>query len=182
MWKFALLVSYGILTRGFDLLSLGAGSPGTKLRGDGHIKDALGNDIDMYGRWWTPRDRDVFKGNININKFQPPSVKSFTKAGFHKMEIPSELWKNIKEFHAKSKEHETNEGTVPGYIVGKTTWMSYIDGNLRNMVFETMKPILADWCGVPLAESAVYGIRKVRSYTFFAFPLLTCSLLPVHRG
>lgn len=143
------------LVAGFSLSGVAS-----KLRGDGHITDALGNDIDTHGQWWTPNDRDVFKGNMGINKYQPPSVKSFTDAGFKKLKIPGDLWTGIKTFFDKNRNNAINEGTVPGYIVGKTTWMTYIDGDLRDRVFSTMKPILSDWAGVPLAESAVYGIRK----------------------
>ena len=65
--------------------------------------------------------------------------------------------------------------SVPGYIVGKTTWMVYISESLRrevrtlqmaaqylklfSQVFETMLPILEKWASVGLTESAVYGIH-----------------------
>jgi hypothetical protein len=166
------------LVAGFSLSGVAS-----KLRGDGHITDALGNDIDTHGQWWTPNDRDVFKGNMGINKYQPPSVKSFTDAGFKKLKIPGDLWTGIKTFFDKNRNNAINEGTVPGYIVGKTTWMTYIDGDLRDRVFSTMKPILSDWAGVPLAESAVYGIRKVRSVRIGPLVLVSpCSHIFVGLG
>ena len=74
--------------------------------------------------------------------------------------IPPPLWEKIETFFKAHRNNEINEGTVPGYIVGETTWMSYVDFALRNEVNEVMKPILAEWSGVGLTESAVYGIRK----------------------
>ena len=87
-------------------------------------------------------------------------VKAFTKEGFLKQPIPPPLWEKIETFFKAHRNNEINEGTVPGYIVGETTWMSYVDFALRNEVNEVMKPILAEWSGVGLTESAVYGIRK----------------------
>lgn len=62
-------------------------------------------------QWWTRRDRDVFENNININEYQPKSVKGFTKDGFISMPIPEKLNTSIQSFFESNKDNEINEGT-----------------------------------------------------------------------
>jgi prolyl 4-hydroxylase len=132
------------------------------MRGARSLTDSLGNTIDLFGKWWTESDRDVFKGNVRINEHQPGTVLNLTADGFKKMKIPEPLWTDIKTFYdASTKDQWINEGTVPGYIVGKTTWMLYLSDALREQAFQVMQPILEEWIGgIGLSRSAVYGIRK----------------------
>ncbi|CAM9512269.1 unnamed protein product [Pylaiella littoralis] len=99
------------------------------------------------------------------NRVQPAALPRFTDVGFKKVTVPDDVWDMVKTYYEENKNTPkkeqwskynvfTNNVEAPSYMVNLPE-----NGNLKRDIFEGLRPILEEWCGVELVQTACYGVR-----------------------
>lgn len=112
-----------------------------------------------------------FRSTSSSNQEQPMFIKernefvpNYTKIGFKKTKIPSDLFAKILKFYRENG-NLTEDEIIPGdffYTKEKGKQSSVLidlSPELRTEIHETMQPLLEKWCGQRLDPTFVYGIR-----------------------
>ena len=73
-------------------------------------------------QWWTQTDRSVFENNIQINAYQPPSVKAFTKEG---QSMATLNW-NLFRKASQTKQSGENLMILASICFGVKPWLSIL--------------------------------------------------------
>ena len=107
-----------------------------------------------------------------MNLEQTANNFNYTEIGFKKMKLPEELYRKIKAFWDANKANAvqetwyrantvTNNWEVPSYMVSFEN-KDYKGGwDLKNEIWDGVKPILSEWIGGKEIEpTSLYGIRK----------------------
>ncbi|MCK5896401.1 MAG: 2OG-Fe(II) oxygenase [Cocleimonas sp.] len=98
--------------------------------------------------------------------FLHQKIPAFTPTGFKKTTLPIALFKRISDFYQCNRRDAQNEenGAIGTFIHGKEkkhpSKMIELSTTLRADIFQTLHPMLEEWSGQTLAQSAVYGIRE----------------------
>ena len=93
-------------------------------------------------------------------------IPAFTKTGFKKIKLPDVLYAKIHDFYETNRVHAVKESDAAiGTFIhseGKNapSKMVELSDALRSEIFKTVNPILEEWCGQELNNTAVYGIRE----------------------
>lgn len=102
-------------------------------------------------------------------------VPSFTKVGFEKTIIPTDLYKDIIAEYDELKKSMVVEGCHPGVINCQTieesedkcytsdnrrTFLMLLSPYLLETIKATMLPLAETWSGVKLEHTSTYGIRR----------------------
>jgi prolyl 4-hydroxylase len=91
-------------------------------------------------------------------------VPAYTKTGFVKQRFPEQLFKQIVSFY-QSNNSKSEEEFVPGDFIynaqksGKSSSLIELPEQLKQLIHDTMKPLMEEWCGQLLEPTYVYGIR-----------------------
>jgi prolyl 4-hydroxylase len=123
----------------------------------------------------TPADfcsvNDGYRQKMNAN--QPKSVYNYTKDGYTKRRVPSDLFDLIKEFFNKNRHLAEIEWKA--YHVYHNAWVSPTtmiplqqEKTLVHQIQEQVKPILEEWTGQHLSPVSTYGIRMYHENAILA--------------
>mmetsp|Transcript_20213 Transcript_20213/g.47339 ORF Transcript_20213/g.47339 Transcript_20213/m.47339 type:complete len:429 (-) Transcript_20213:1610-2896(-) len=131
-----------------------------------------------------------------MNREQPGSVYNFTKHGYAKMKVPTDLYDLIKEHFDKYRdlaEIEWKEYNVyhnmwesPPTIIDINNESSGGSLSLTSVIEEKVKPILEEWTGQKLSPVSTYGIRMYHNGSILAphvdrMPLITSVIIQVDQ-
>ena len=91
-------------------------------------------------------------------------VSNYTKLGFKKSTLPTELFKKITHFYQQNKTQMVDEYVPGDFIVSadkksQSSVLVELPTALRSEIHDSLKPILENWCGKTLNPTYVYGIR-----------------------
>jgi len=104
------------------------------------------------------------RARFEQNRRQPGKVKRFTEVGWKATRIPDDLYANIKHFYDTSKHLAVREAWAAADTF-TNHWQSdihmmHVSPPMTNAIFNTIRPILEEWAGVPkLVPTSCYGIR-----------------------
>lgn len=113
--------------------------------------------------------RAAEEGRKQSIRTDPGSLPHFTKIGFKKMRVPTDVWDTIMTYYDDNKQSPklemwgrnnvyTNNEEAPSYMVNVPE--SWIKGSIKNKVWEGIRPTLEEWAGdIELEPTALYGIR-----------------------
>lgn len=129
----------------------------------------------------TPKDNASVKarkqmddGRLVNNRKQPEGLPQFTSVGFKKITVPDDVWDLIKTYYEENKDSPkkekwgqnnvfTNNVEAPSYMVNLPE-----NGKLKEQIFEGLRPILEEWSGVELVQTACYGVRVYTNTSWLA--------------
>jgi len=104
-----------------------------------------------------------------INPFIPylhNKIPALTNTGFKKIKLPDRLYAKIHQFYENNRVYAVTESdaAIGTFIHTKEkhapSKMVELSDTLRRDIFGTVNPMLEDWCGHKLKNTAVYGIRE----------------------
>jgi len=105
-----------------------------------------------------------------LNQVQPAKVPKFTTVGYDLRKMPSPVWEEVLQFWEQNKEIQEKEGWDAGnsYVNHweSPTFMVFLPGHLKTKIFDTVRPILEEWCGQPLIPTSCYGIRVYKNDSY----------------
>lgn len=126
-----------------------------------------------------------------MNAYQPKSVFNYTKGGYTKTRVPSDLFDLIKEFFNKNRhlaEIEWKQYNVyhNAWSVPPTIVRLQKEKILINQIQEQVKPILEEWTGMHLSPVSTYGIRMYHNGSILAphvdrMPLVASVIIQVDQ-
>lgn len=136
---------------------------------------------------------------IDMSLHQPATQKNMTNGlGFLKIRMPKTTFQAVLDFWNANKHEAVPEGWQAGstYV---NHWESQpevvrVDNRtlagggdkLTTMVWDTLRPVLAEWTGQHLDEASMYGIRKYTTGSVLAThvdrnPLVTSAIINVDQ-
>ncbi|WP_390590840.1 2OG-Fe(II) oxygenase [Simiduia litorea] len=115
-------------------------------------------------KWFRTRSRTGESTGMftkEANEFIP----NYTKQGFYKTKIPTELFTDISRFYQIERIKAQAEHVDGGFIINakqakKPSSLIPLTNALREQIHDAMKPLLETWCGQTLEPTYVYGIRE----------------------
>jgi len=135
------------------------------------------------------------QSRMQMNRDQPSSVYNYTKAGYAKTRLPTDLYDLIKEFFDENRHLAETEWK--NYNVYHNAWQSpptfiNLEGNsvggssLTSLLEEKVKPILERWTGQRLSPVSTYGIRMYHNGSILSphvdrMPLVTSVIIQVDQ-
>ncbi|CAB1116535.1 unnamed protein product [Ectocarpus sp. CCAP 1310/34] len=129
----------------------------------------------------TPQDvasrnarKQMDQGRLVNNRKQPEGLPRFTEVGFKKTTVPDDVWDLVKTYYEENKESPkkekwsknnvfTNNVEAPSYMVNLPE-----NGKLKEQIFGGLRPILEEWSGVELVQTACYGVRVYTNTSWLA--------------
>jgi hypothetical protein len=149
---------------------------------------------------------------LNLN--QPPLMKNFTAAGYAKVKAPAKAFAILSDYFHKYKAataHDNDEavegssssssslfipeqwpkGNVYTNHWETSTEMNHLDMHMpivdKERISNLVQGVLEQWCGVPLIETSLYGIRVYRKGSILAphvdrLPLVISAIINVAQG
>ncbi len=110
---------------------------------------------------------------IEMNFDQPRTQHNYTELGFKKIRIPDELFKELLQFYEENKKFAAPEqwpraNTYVNNWESTTMMVSFENRKLRgglNMkqkLWEGLRPIVEEWTGKQLTPVSLYGIREYK--------------------
>ena len=138
------------------------------------------------------------RARVNMNFDQPRKQHNYTKVGFKKLQLPSEVYSIIRNFYDtnKDKPHVENwprGNTYTNHWEAPTYMISTEDGRLRGSgsalkasIWNGVKPILEEWTGHKLKPTSLYGIRLYHHGAILAthadrLPLVSSCIINVDQ-
>ena len=97
---------------------------------------------------------------------QPVLLPKFTQHGYHKVNIPDDVYARLKEFYDTSRARDgvTSENGDGLSAVINSDWvrtgMVQLSDDVRAAVSRALLERMQAWCGCTLQETAFYGIRE----------------------
>lgn len=131
-----------------------------------------------------------------MNRDQPTSVHNYTKAGYAKLKMPTDLYIDLKAFfddHRQLAEIEWKENNVYHNAWESPPTMVYVNkeeygGSMEFSAKITSKiqPILEEWTGQRLKPVSTYGIRLYHNGSILTphvdrMPLITSVILQIDQ-
>lgn len=133
---------------------------------------------------------------IEMNSYQPMSMRNYTRLGFKKIRAPKEMFSLIKDFWDKNKHlNETEWHTVNTYHnmwSAPPTIVNIQEGRhgggreLTTKVWEAARQTLEDWTGMHLSPCSIWGIRIYHNNSILTThvdrnPLVTSAIINVDQ-
>eukprot|EP01084_Bolivina_argentea_P281740 482115_1 len=101
-----------------------------------------------------------------------PTLPKFTKIGFTKLSIPTDIMDMLLTYFHDNKESPTLEKWQPSNIftnhIEAPTYMLHQNTKQKKKIYAALKPILEEWSGVILEPTALYGIRSYTNASWLA--------------
>jgi len=136
------------------------------------------------------------KYRTTMNRDQPSSVNNYTKDGYAKIKVPTDLYDLIKDFFDKNRHHAEVEWKE--YNVYHNAWVSpptmvhmareSAGGSisLTSEIEDKVTPILEEWTGQSLSPVSTYGIRIYHNASILAphvdrMPLVISAIIQVDQ-
>ncbi|CAM9548394.1 unnamed protein product [Chrysoparadoxa australica] len=127
---------------------------------------ASARDCDAENCGLTERpEKVVQERKIPVKAEKLAELPTFTEMGFKKVKVPDEPWDIIMSYYEANKAVPKLERWANGNIVTNDkeapTYMVPLPeiGPLKPRVFNGIKPILEEWSGHELEQTACYGVR-----------------------
>jgi hypothetical protein len=150
---------------------------------------------------------------LNLN--QPPLMKNFTAAGYAKVQAPAKAFAILSDYFHKYNNHKAagataddnnDEGSSSSSLFIPEQWpkgnvytnhwetsteMNHLDMHMpladKERISKLVQDVLEKWCGVPLIETSLYGIRVYRQGSILAphvdrLPLVISAIINVAQG
>eukprot|EP00536_Pseudo-nitzschia_multiseries_P007412 jgi/Psemu1/256225/estExt_Genewise1Plus.C_1750033 len=131
-----------------------------------------------------------------MNREQPGSVYNFTKNGYAKIKVPTDLYDLIKDFFDKNRHLAEIEWKK--YNVYHNAWDSpptMVNFNLEHTggsailtseIEDKVRPILEEWTGQHLSPVSTYGVRIYHNRSILAphvdrMPLIISAIIQVDQ-
>lgn len=136
--------------------------------------EAITKENDDKGKTTAPDVCTVMdETRLKMNANQPKSVFNYTKDGYTKTRVPSDLFDLIKEFFNKNRhlakiEWQSHTVYHNAWIAPPTMVGLNKDKTLINQIQEQIKPILEEWTGQHLSPVSTYGIRMYHNGSILA--------------
>lgn len=107
------------------------------------------------------------QSGIELIKRQPAMFGNLTKVGFQVLDIPSDLFKDLRDFWSQgrlSRSRPENHPKMDAALTGcqSDTFILTLEEWLGHAIRSAVHPLLATWAGVPessLEHTALYGLR-----------------------
>jgi hypothetical protein len=136
---------------------------------DKYIQDCQTAAVSQYNKPGMNCRREE-KYRLDMNKFQPQSVRNYTQAGYTKIRAPPGLFALIQSFYNENKGRDEiewagintyhNMWDVPPTIVHINQQKNKGGGpQLQNQIWRIAKEIMEEWTGQELSPVSLYGIR-----------------------
>jgi hypothetical protein len=116
---------------------------------------------------------------LDMNRYQPSSVRNYTKLGYQKIRAPAELFSLIQTFYEENKGNDEIEW--PGINTYHNMWevpptILHINqhkhkgggASLQNKIWDMAKNVLQEWTGQELSPVSLYGIRLYHNGSILA--------------
>lgn len=135
---------------------------------------------------------------VSMSLRQPASMQNYTDTGFKKLQAPQEVrelltnyWNAHHDTDQKQQEiwpkgnTYVNHWTAPTHMVNVEEKKLRGGGyNLKNKIWNGVKPILEEWTGMELEPSSMYGIRQYTEGAILSphadrTPLITSCIINV---
>ncbi|CAM9397270.1 unnamed protein product [Chrysoparadoxa australica] len=112
------------------------------------------------------------KNRIRLNVEQPSTVPHYTAVGYAKMKMPEDLYSSVLTWFRSNLDKKQSEGWENDYVY-INFWDTDTDivragGKLCKDLLRGLQPILQEWSGIPLMETACYGIRTYHTGAILA--------------
>ncbi len=116
---------------------------------------------------------------LDMNRYQPSSVRNFTQVGYKKIRAPPELFQMIQQFYNDNKGRDEiewaaintyhNMWDVPPTILHINQRKNDGGGaHLQNKVWAVAKQVMEEWTGQELSPVSLYGIRLYHNGSILA--------------
>lgn len=131
-----------------------------------HVTSAF----DHTDQFWEKLMKPKTKERLRRNRLDPRGVHNFTDVGFEVRATPEDVLTELRQFYmrdrlkANPENHPFDDPNLSGRE--SDTWLLGLPNRLKNKVIEAVKPIVAEWSGLPIDElemTAAYGIRLYHS-------------------
>lgn len=150
------------------------------LQGKSYFKDVYDKMMSGCYSKYSRRECDSCEeSRIEMNLEQTSSQHNYTEMGFKKLRVPAEPWKALRDFYDANKHKEkleswprgntyVNHWDAPSYMI------SFEDRSLRGgidvkeKIWEGVKPIIEAWVGRPIKPTSLYGIRSYKRGSILA--------------
>jgi len=135
------------------------------------------------------------RARIEMNFDQPRSQHNYTEIGFKKMRAPQSAWEPLIAFWNQHKTQERAEGWPRGNTyVNNWEVASYmvsledktLEGglNVKQQVWDAVRPVLEEWTGKELSPTSLYGIRIYKEGAVLAshvdrLPLVSSAIIQI---
>eukprot|EP01041_Mallomonas_annulata_P003565 gene3565-7091_t len=134
-----------------------------------------------------------------MNLEQPSTQYNYTELGFKKMKIPSEVWEALNGFWQQHKDAPpnveewylgntiTNHWESPMYMVSvENSSLAGAGPELKQTIWDGVKPVLEEWVGHKLIPTSMYGIRIYTDKSVLAphvdrSPLVTSCIMNIDQ-
>lgn len=134
---------------------------------------------------------------MKMNRDQIPRQRNFTEYGFAKLKAPDAAYRVAREFWDKHRTKATMETWPPGntYVnnwVSPTKMVSFEDHRFseglrtKNVIWDSVKPVLEAWTGQKLKPTSLYGVRVYERDAVLAthvdrLPLVTSCIIQIDQ-
>eukprot|EP00599_Poterioochromonas_sp_BG-1_P000097 CAMPEP_0173147108 /NCGR_PEP_ID=MMETSP1105-20130129/8909_1 /TAXON_ID=2985 /ORGANISM="Ochromonas sp., Strain BG-1" /LENGTH=411 /DNA_ID=CAMNT_0014061471 /DNA_START=140 /DNA_END=1375 /DNA_ORIENTATION=+ len=134
---------------------------------------------------------------IRNNLQQPKGQHNYTKIGFKKTRVPKEAWEPLIKFYNENKANAKVEKWYHGATV-VNTWESpslmvsfetptFRGGlNVKQQIWDGVRPLIEDWVGHKIEPTSLYGIRLYTGGSVLAthvdrLPLISSCIINVDQ-
>eukprot|EP00546_Thalassionema_frauenfeldii_P021639 CAMPEP_0178903282 /NCGR_PEP_ID=MMETSP0786-20121207/5073_1 /TAXON_ID=186022 /ORGANISM="Thalassionema frauenfeldii, Strain CCMP 1798" /LENGTH=418 /DNA_ID=CAMNT_0020574641 /DNA_START=18 /DNA_END=1271 /DNA_ORIENTATION=- len=133
---------------------------------------------------------------IEMNTYQPMSMRNYTRLGFKKIKAPKKMFSIIKDFWDKNRHlNETewhsvntyhNMWSAPPTIVNIQEEKHGGGRDVANTIWESARQTLEDWTGMHLSPCSIWGIRLYHNNSILTThvdrnPLVTSAIINVDQ-
>mmetsp|Transcript_24336 Transcript_24336/g.36093 ORF Transcript_24336/g.36093 Transcript_24336/m.36093 type:complete len:423 (-) Transcript_24336:102-1370(-) len=133
---------------------------------------------------------------IEMNTYQPMSMRNYTRLGFKKIKAPEEMFSIIKDFWDKNRHLNESEWhsvntyhnmwSAPPTIVNIQEEEHGGGRDMANKVWEAARQTLEDWTGMHLSPCSIWGIRLYHNNSILTThvdrnPLVTSAIINVDQ-
>ena len=133
---------------------------------------------------------------LNLNSRQPPVMQNYTSAGYAKVQLPSQIMKQLQDFWENNEGEEkieqwpagntyVNHWEAPTYMLPLGNQKLKGGGNeLTKGLLDAVQPTLEAWTGQSLVFTSLYGIRVYKEGAVLSphidrLPLVTSAIINV---
>jgi len=145
---------------------------------------------------YSPRECDATeRARIDMNMEQPRTQHNYTELGFKKLKAPIAAWEPLLAFYEQNKHNAKPENwprgnTYVNHWESPTEMVSFEDRQLRGgmqvkqKIWDGVRPIIEEWTGHKLEPTSLYGIRIYRDGAMLAthvdrLPLISSCIIQV---
>lgn len=135
------------------------------------------------------------RARLQMSIEQPASQHNYTELGFMKRRLPESVWQLLSNFYETNKHLATEEKWSRGYTYTNhwesPTYMVNVESDLpgsgpelKQKIWDGVRPIIEEWTGHKLHQTSMYGIRIYTNNSILAthvdrIPLISSCIINV---